>query len=724
MRLTPRGSGAASTPRTKGIAVAAALIAGLLLPLPLAAGAEPGPGSADTAASAPAADTPAADTSALDTSAADAVTAAASAESLVGDITFSVPSGTFQGQVSVSLGTTVSGAQIRYTTNGQLPTAQSPLYPGTPLRFTATTQLRAQAFVGQAASGAPGTAMYVAREATATTAHDLPVVLIDSYGAGKPAREDFHAATMIFQPTAGGTTSLAAAPAVATRSGFRLRGQSSSSFEKAPYRIEFWDNDNDDADYPVLGMPADSDWVLRGPFPDKSLIREALVYDLGREMGLQVPRYSFAEFYLNTDSTGVGANDYMGVYMIVETIKNNKARLNLKQLDEDDLTLPKITGGYIWKFEWMAAEEPTLPCTGPAATCWNYLEVVDPDPLQPAQREWLRGHIQEFHDVLRAPNFADPNTGYRKYIDVGSFINHMIVNELSRNMDAYLRSTHFHKDRDGKIFAGPLWDFDLTFGVGGFFQNDQVAGWQYQQTRQPQANDWFTQLLRDPAFVNELKARWQSLRRGPLSDASLQTRVDGLSRPLTNAAQRNFQRWPNLSTRMIGFFNTPTAPTWQGQVQAMRDWMLRRAAWLDSTAGWGGTTTTTPTTSTTTGTTTTTTTTGTTTTTTTTTTTPPLPSGCSATYAVTNQWPGGFQGEVRVTAGTSALTNWTVSWTFTNGGAISQAWNATVTSQGTTVTARNASHNGSVPAGGSTAFGFLGTATGAPGASALTCTAG
>ena len=688
MRLTLRSNGAAAKHRAGALAVAAVLLTGLLIPL--SAGAEPDTGSADHAG----------------TAAADGTSAA---EDLVGDIGFSVPSGTFQGQVSVSLSTSVTGAQIRYTTNGQLPTAQSALYQG-PLQFTRTTQLRAQAFVDQAASGRPGTAMYVAREAT-TTAHDLPVVVIDSYAAGKPQREYFDAATMIFEPQAGGTTSPAAAPAVATRAGFKLRGQSSASFEKTPYRLEFRDNADDDTDHPVLGMPADSDWVLRGPFTDKSLIREAFVYDLGREMGLKAPRYRFVEFYLNTDATAVGTADYMGVYMMVETIKNSKNRLDLKGLDEDDTTLPTIQGGYIFKFEWMAAEEPTLPCTGAANTCWNYLEVADPDPLNAQQRDWLRGHVQEFHNVLRAPNFADPVTGYRKYIDVPSFIDHMIVNELSRGMDAYLRSAHFYKDRDGKIFAGPLWDFDLTFGVGGFFQNDQVSGWQHLQTRQPQANDWYAQLLRDPAFVNQVKSRWQSLRRGLLSDSALQSRIDTLSRPLTSGAQRNFQRWPNLSSATVGFFRTPTAPTWQGQVQAMRDWMQRRTAWLDSTAGWGGATTspTSPTS---------------TTSTTTTTTTQPGGARCSATYAVVNQWQGGFQGEVRVTAGTSAIGNWTVSWTYANGETVSQAWNATVTSQGSTVTARNAAHNGSVGAGASATFGFLGSSGGAPGTPTLTCTAG
>ncbi|MFY1684765.1 CotH kinase family protein [Micromonospora sp. WMMD730] len=707
MRLTVRPP----TRRAVGIAAVAVLLTGLLVPHT----AQAGPSAATAGPPAARAGV----TTGLDTSAADAVAAAGAADELVGDIVFSRPSGTFQGEVTVSLSTAIGGAQLRYTTDGRLPTAQSPLYAGTPLRFTRTTQLRVQAFVGQTASGAPGTAMYVAQNVA--TAHDLPVVLLDSYGAGKPGRDYLDATAMVFEPGGGGTTSLAATPTVATRAGFHLRGQSSASFEKTPYRVELRGNDNDDADYPVLGMPADSDWVLRGPFSDKALIREALVYDLGREMGMPAPRYRFVEFYLNTDAAPVAAGDYMGVYMLVETIKNAKNRLDLKQLDEDDLTLPKIQGGYIWSFEWLAAEEPTLTCTGAAATCWNYLEVRDPSPLQAPQRDWLRGYVQEFHDVLRAPNSADPVTGYRKYIDVDSFVDQMVLNELSREMDSYIRSAYFYKDRDTKIFAGPLWDYDLTFGVGGYFGNDQIAGWQYQQTRQPLANDWFPQLVRDPAFVNQLRSRWQTLRRGPLADTALQTRITALAAPLTNAAQRNFQRWPNLTAPMVGPFYTPTASTWQGQVQAMRDWMLRRAAWLDSTAGWGGPVTTPPPSPTTTPPPTTP---PPTTPPPSTTTPPPGTARCTATYTVTGQWTGGFQGEVRVTAGTSAISNWAVTWTYTNGERVTQAWNATVTSQGATVTARNVAYNGTLAAGVSTSFGFLGSSTGGPGVPVPSCTTG
>jgi hypothetical protein len=648
--------------------------------------------------------------------------ALAAAEDLTGDVQYSAPSGTFAGEQSVALTTGLANAQIRYTTNGQPPTVTSPVYNGTPLRLTRTTQVRAQAFVDGAPAGEPGTALYVARALNAN--HDIPVLVLDAYGNGAPGREFADVAVMEFQPQ-NGSAALSDAPTLASRAGFHLRGNSSATFPKVPYRLELRDNADDDRDLPLLGMPEDSDWVLRGPFPDKALIRDAFVYGLGREMGLHAPRFAFAEVYVNLDAQPVSAADYQGVYLIVETIKNSKNRLDLKQLDEDDTTLPKITGGYIFKFEWMAAEEPILECRGPDATCWHYLEVADPDPLVPEQDAWLSDHLQQFHDMLRGPNFADPVNGYPAWIDVRSFVDRMIVAELTREMDSYVRSAYFYKDRDAKITAGPLWDFDLSFGVGGFFNNQQTAGWQYQQTRQPVPNDWFNRLITDPAFVNQARARWQELRRGPLSNAQLEARIAALTAPLPNAAQRNFQKWPNLSQRQVGFFITPTAPTWQGQVQAMRDWMIQRATWLDSTAGWGGAvgpttpppgpttpppgpTTPPP---------------GPTTPPPGPTTPPPGPAACTAAYSVTSQWPGGFQADVRVTAGSAPIRGWRLTWTFANGQAVSQSWNATVTSTGSAVTATNVSFNGALSAGASTTFGFIGSWAGTNGVPAVTCTA-
>ncbi|WP_255449009.1 CotH kinase family protein [Cellulomonas sp. JZ18] len=316
--------------------VAAALTGALALPVATAQAAAPraavAPGVAP-AAVAPAAVAPAA--------VAPAAVAPADVDTgLLGDITFSVPPGTFRGEVSVALGTTVAGALVRYTTDGSAPTASSPAYSA-PLRLTRSTEVRAQAFVAGAPTGAPGAAQYVAT--AVSDPHDLPVLLVDSFGGGVVGDAYHRAAVMEFQP-GGGTTSLAAEPTLVGRTGYRLRGQSSRMFDKKPYRLELWDAEGDDLDLPFFGMPAESDWVLRGPFADKSLVREALVLDIGRELGLDVPRYRFVEVYVNDDASPVAADDYRGVYLLLETIKNQKNRLDLKKLDADDVSAPAVEG--------------------------------------------------------------------------------------------------------------------------------------------------------------------------------------------------------------------------------------------------------------------------------------------------------------------------------------------------------------------------------------------
>ena len=499
-------------------------------------------------------------------------------QELAGDIVFSVPSGTFEGQLVVEISTALTGAEIHYTTDGQLPTASSPLYSG-PVQLTSTSQLRAQAVVSGVASGLPGTAIYVAR--SFDVALDLPIVILDAYGAGEPGRDSIDAAFLAIEPVAG-TASLSSAPSVATRAGFHLRGQSTATFEKTPYRVELRGNDDDDLDWPLLGMPSESDWALRGPFADKALIRDAFFYGLGRDMGLSAPRFAFCELYRNVSARPLSAEDYMGVYLIVETIKNQKDRLNLKQLKSGDTSLPEITGGYILNFDWLAAEEPMVQCIGDTRTCFSDLEVIDPSPLGPEQEAWITDYVQTFHDTLNSASFADPAAGYQAYIEPESFVDHLIINELGREMDSYIRSTYFHKDRDGKLVAGPLWDYNLVFGVGGFFENAQTAGWQYQQQREPVNTDWYLRLMDDPAFVARVVARWQQLRQGLFSDAQLDARISSLAAPLVNGAARNFARWPNLSASQIAMFRTPNEPTWEGQVQFVRSWLSERVAWLDT----------------------------------------------------------------------------------------------------------------------------------------------
>jgi hypothetical protein len=497
----------------------------------------------------------------------------------MGVVVLSPPSGTFAAPFTVSMTTTLAGAEIRYTTNGQAPTSSSTLYDGTPVPVSETTRFLANAFVGGAVSGVPTAAFYVQRSDDLQS--DLPLIVIDDYGAGPPGQLEYEdAALMVFEPKQG-VASPANAPDVAARTAIRVRGQTSAEFDKKGYRLELRDDQGLDADYSLLGMPAESDWVLNGPYPDKSLIRDAFAYGLGRDLGLFAPRLAYAELYLNTDDSGLDADDYAGVYLLIESVKNSPNRLDLRQLDATNTALPEITGGYIFKFELDVAEPPILACAAPrGAPCWIDLEVSDPSPLIAPQQAWLTAHLQAFHDTLFGDSFADPTSGYASYIELDSFVSYMLLQEVTRNLDAYIRSLYFHKDRDGKIVVGPLWDYNLIAGAG-CCGSTPIEGWQHEVERNGDANGWFQRLLVDPAFESRLRDRYLALRSSLLSDAQIDARIDALAAPLANAAERNFERWPILTQETVVYFETPTAPSWQGQVEALRTWLKARLAWLD-----------------------------------------------------------------------------------------------------------------------------------------------
>lgn len=520
---------------------------------------------------------------------------------VLSDIRFSVPSGTFEGQLSVAI-TGPAGAEVRYTTDGSLPTATSTVFDGTALVLTETTQLRAQGFSAGVASGLSDTAIYVAR--TFDVESDIPIIVMEGYAGGRPQKETagfganasdeplaqqelIDLGFMVFEPTAG-VARISDPPALATRAGYKERGQSSAGAEKSPYKVEFWDEYDEDLDLPVLGMPAEADWAMIGEAFDATQIQNSLVYDWGAKMGLATVRLRFAELYINFDGGPLEETDYFGLYALTETIKNQKNRLDLKQLDETVTLMPEITGGYIFKFDQAALDggETELVCTGSepltrggadeTATCWNDLGVADPKVMNPEQLAYLEPHIQAFHDVLHETPIGD----YAAYIDVPSFVDHTIINEITRDVDAYVRSSFFHKEREGLIKAGPLWDYNLA--MASF--NAGTEGWHFESQLTGRGNDdWFYKLGTDPAFMALFATRWTELRQSFLSDAAIAQRIDELAAPIANAALRNQERWGSEAGGGMqgGGFGGPIGD-WQEALDELKAFLPERMAWIDS----------------------------------------------------------------------------------------------------------------------------------------------
>jgi len=530
-------------------------------------------------------------------------TGAPQAGTLMGDVTFSVPSQSFKGTLSVGMSTTIAGAQIRYTTDGTMPTASSTQYAGSPVSLTATTQLRAMPFVNGAAGGLVSTALYILRTNDPTS--KLPILFLDGYGKGLSTSKTTYldAAVMIFEPVSG-TASAANLPTIASRAAYHLRGQSSASFPQKPYKVELRDNTDADAKYAVLGMPADSDWALIAPYYDRALIRNPFTYTLGTEMGMSAPRTRYVEVYLTGTAGGISDTSYQGIYWLTETIKMNGHRTDLAKLEATDTAEPAVTGGYIFKFDQAAVDAmaPKLTCTmSTGVTCFSDCELVEPvldtpappHPPAAAQLTWITQYVQTFHNTL----FTTPLGNYGQYINVASFVDYLIISELTRNVDAYVRSAYFSKDRDGLLMGGPLWDYNFALGVGGTNTitpapggtND--GGWQYQGVTagslpRRNVNSWFPKLMSDAAFVTQVKARWKTLRTGLLSQAMIEARISMLTSQLDSASvARDFAKWP-VSTVLpnggSGIVRGPSVATWEGQVQAMRDFVVARASWIDT----------------------------------------------------------------------------------------------------------------------------------------------
>lgn len=514
-----------------------------------------------------------------------------------GKVIFSEPSRTFTGSLELTMTSPVAGLGIRYTTDRSEPDENSSLYSA-PITLSETTMVRARLIGtdtigdvsgrhylklsdGQIAAGAQAGA-----DTLAGFSSNLPIIILDNVGSGGEQEGNLSATTFTLIEPENGVANLTDAPSLTSRAGFRIRGASSANFAKKQYRLELWNQENMDKDQAVLGLPSDSDFILGAPFVDKSFIRNSLTYELGRELGLEAPRTRHVEVFINTNGGELNyATDYVGVYFLAETIKISKDRVDIKKLDPEDDAEPEVTGGYLLKWEGNAK---TVSKVLPG---WTGLELADPDPITGAtavQKQWISDYVRDVDDRIASADRGDPVTGYAPVLDVPSYVNLFVINELSRDQDGYMRSAYFYKERGQPLTHGPLWDYNLTMGTGCCRNNRNTAptgadsGWQYIENNGVNEGHWEVELMQDPNFEQAFVDRWQEVREGVLDEAALNARIDEQAGPLAQAAIRNFAKWDNLENTNATFFFSPATTTWEGQIDFLKTWNTDRMAWIDS----------------------------------------------------------------------------------------------------------------------------------------------
>lgn len=366
--------------------------------------------------------------------------------------------------------------------------------------------------------------------------------------------------------------------------GIEIRGNTAQMFPKKSYTVETRLEDGSNNNVELLGLPKENDWVLHGPYTDKSLMRNALAYHIGNGMGNWNPHNRFVEVLIN--------NEYRGVYLFVEKLKIDKNRVDIATLYPEDIEGDQLTGGYIFSIDRVQEGSWNSPYIGRTGTSYTTFSYIDPkyDELNDIQRDYLKNHVTQFEDALYGENFDDPELGYRAFIDVESFIDYFLITEISKDIDGYRVSVFFHKDKDskgGKIKLSPFWDYNLCFGNANFYGGGIINGW----TSDPKPNGigegdggneipfWWDRFSEDPYFQTTLKYRWQDLRATILSDDSIHHFIDSCQNLLSDASARNFETydilddyiWPNV---MVG-------GSYEAEITYLKSWMDERMDWMD-----------------------------------------------------------------------------------------------------------------------------------------------
>lgn len=368
--------------------------------------------------------------------------------------------------------------------------------------------------------------------------------------------------------------------------GIEIRGQSSQMFPMKSYSIELRDAGGNSVDRSLFGLPKEADWVLYAPYTDKTLMRNFLAYTMSRELGHWAANCRFVEVVIN--------GDYKGVYIFMERIKRGSGRVPIPKMSATDVSGDAVTGGYIFSLDkepdgWFSSY-PTPGAT--SANSNRRFSYVYPkvENIVQAQKDYLKSYVDSFERALAGNNFQDPVNGVRRFANLPSFIDYFIVNEVSRNVDGYRLSTYMYKDRasnNGKIVAGPVWDYDLAFRNADYCNGSFTSGWAYQFNTVCPGDGaglipfWWNRFMQDTAFVANLRCRWKEQRQQSISNARLYRLVDSVSNLLSEAQVRHFQRWQILG-KYVWPNPQPIPTSYAEELSTLKVWLDNRLQWIDA----------------------------------------------------------------------------------------------------------------------------------------------
>ena len=334
------------------------------------------------------------------------------------------------------------------------------------------------------------------------------------------------------------------------------RGNATWGYEKKPYKIKL------DEKLGVLGFAANKEWVLLAEYCDKSLMRTAYMCELARTVGLPYPiHYRHVNLYLN--------GKYMGIYVLTDQVEKKSHRVDI----EDD--------GFLFENDNYFWEEPLNFMTD-HRQYWYTFKYPDPEDGEIVSGDksyrFITGFMNDFERALYGDSFKDPETGYRKYIDVESFAKWFLVQELIANLEPNMY--YVLPSRDSKLQIGPVWDAEWSLGLA--YREDEYAGWAGLPTKPDRYQQiwskwkYFGRLFEDPYFVSVVRAEWEMLK---LQLPTFQTKMQSVAASISEAQTDNFNRWQILTWHVsVGLI---CEGTWEKEVRYVETFFSDRIAWLD-----------------------------------------------------------------------------------------------------------------------------------------------
>lgn len=461
------------------------------------------------------------------------------------------PGGMFLESLTLEISNDSPQADVRYTLDGSIPDDFSPRYQG-PLELTSITEVKARTFEQGLVPSDVVSGTYLTTEPnTIDYTSELPLVVVRASRTISSTLVDMH--FRLIDVGEDGMARLNDPADFVGNGAIKIRGSSTEGRPKKSYSLELRDAFGEDDDAELLGMPADSDWVLYGPHQDSTLVRNAFIYALSNQMGRYAVRTRYCEVFVHQRGSTLSTADYVGLYVLMEKIKRGEERVDVEALESNDNDLPEVAGGYIFKRD--RADPGDVGFVGGG----DQLRYVYPkeDNISEAQATWLKSYIDTAIGSMVAPEF-----GYEAFIDVGSWIDHHILNEFTLNPDGFEHSAYMFKRRGGKFALGPIWDFNYALG----YNNMPPEGWTVNRHW-----TWFGRLFNDPLWVERYTGRWRELRAGPMQIDNLLALVDTAAAEARKAQARNFERWPG----------SRAADGWESDIQRLKDWIRTRVLWMD-----------------------------------------------------------------------------------------------------------------------------------------------